>query len=170
MKHCLFNLLAGLSLLLCVATVVIWIASYLRVLQFAGTTSINTTVVNLKVTAFRGSNDLVWESGRPLSIGEKPELNLRMRYWYLSHIGLRLVYNPTVELPDQYRGRYLSIRFPSWMLALLAGVMPGFWIVRRRRTPIAEGLCRSCGYDLRATPERCPECGTIPTKPAKEPA
>ena len=61
--------------------------------------------------------------------------------------------------------RSLRLGISHWLAALLLAVPPALWLHRylqRRRTARA-GLCPSCGYDLRATPDRCPECGTIPS-------
>ena len=57
-----------------------------------------------------------------------------------------------------------TITAPLWMLALLGGLLPLVRLVMavRRSQALRRGHCTVCGYDLRATPERCPECGTIP--------
>jgi hypothetical protein len=52
---------------------------------------------------------------------------------------------------------------PHWLLALATGALPALWGTRRwcRRAKACAGLCSVCGYDLRASPTRCPECGTV---------
>ena len=56
-----------------------------------------------------------------------------------------------------------SLRVPYWsaVLALAVGPAARVYGVLRRARETRAGLCARCGYDLRATPERCPECGTV---------
>ena len=62
--------------------------------------------------------------------------------------------------PARETHRYICI--PFWLVALATLAFPAARSVRRRslRHRNAQlGLCHACGYDLRASPERCPECG-----------
>ena len=68
---------------------------------------------------------------------------------------------------DQWHRRLdVPIRsVPFWPLAAVTAVGPALWAatgVRRwriRRWRLAANLCPVCGFDLRATRDRCPECG-----------
>lgn len=55
----------------------------------------------------------------------------------------------------------LEIRMPLWPIALVTAILPAVWARRYMRRPRLNrpGCCRTCGYDLRGSPERCPECG-----------
>jgi len=57
------------------------------------------------------------------------------------------------------------VAIPDWFVAATLLILPTSQVagrMRRRRRRNQTGLCQSCGYDLRATPDRCPECGVVP--------
>ncbi|MGE5609439.1 MAG: hypothetical protein ACM359_09305 [Bacillota bacterium] len=59
---------------------------------------------------------------------------------------------------------YLSWSTTGWFLAI---IIPAYVVLafvedarQRRRHVEFKGYCLQCGYDLRASKVRCPECGT----------
>lgn len=54
--------------------------------------------------------------------------------------------------------------FECWcphLLVVIAGAATAVVLFHRRQATVRLGACLGCGYDLRATPERCPECGLL---------
>ncbi len=68
-------------------------------------------------------------------------------YWYFPRI--------------QINSRVTNVILPFWIPILVFGPSLAFMYlpVRRRRKRKKLGLCVKCGYDLRASKDRCPECG-----------
>jgi hypothetical protein len=59
-----------------------------------------------------------------------------------------------------WRTRFVAVHFGT-MQTILAGAMAVILLRAFRRRRWGPGFCHQCGYDLRATHDRCPECGTV---------
>lgn len=58
-----------------------------------------------------------------------------------------------------------EVKISYWMAMLITALLPGVWLRRAMQSKQPpSGLCKKCGYDLRATPGRCPECGNFAAK------
>ena len=153
MKCCLLNLLTALSLLLCVAAAGMWVRSYwaldTRTWQRAGGGKI------LWMSAEGGAAVVAWppmkseELATPSAGGARVVTFLDFA-WETDRYGAKLV-------------RTLVV--PYWFPTLACALLPVLrartaWKARAKASRERAGLCPACGYDLRATPGRCPECGT----------
>ena len=167
MTRRLLNLLTGLSLLLCVAVVALWVRSYRTAATFDWW-SVGTGGVEFRVrgaTARAGSVGFYVADYPPgLCRGSYPLHYHRSRTEGNSRPARRklgFAVERSSPAPGQTDVVWRAWRVPFWFLLLASALAPA----RRAARGISEarlrrrGLCPACGYDLRATPGRCPECG-----------
>jgi len=86
--------------------------------------------------------------------------------WTIStHAGQGTGSHNSMAYTERYRALLVSLGFVTLLCStpLIARAIQIHRAQRRARV----GTCRECGYDLRATPQRCPECGAIPTMHAE---
>ena len=133
MTRRLLNLMTALSLLLCVAVVALGVRSYW---------------VNDRLLFPR-------PSGLGVAIlSERGEITVLA---FGDHDSVTKTTSVATAVPP--------IVLSHFVLLIPAAVIPFFWAIchtrwwRKRKGRMSAGHCPFCGYDLRATPGGCPECG-----------
>jgi hypothetical protein len=92
------------------------------------------------------------------------------RYVRFEHRRVERTHNEWWAPPRIYftfRGPQFQLHLPYLYLIALTAIPPAVWLRRiphrRRLKRLSQGHCPNCGYDLRRTPGRCSECGTLVT-------
>jgi hypothetical protein len=176
----LLNLLTALSLLLCVAACVLWMRSYSARDQWAYRwRDVSADADTFGACSLDSLGGQLWFGywWQDNSYLRRPHEGLSAEAW---HVGSVQQSAPHFPRPDAVRPLVWRFGFgwtrqgtsrtdggrgvivPHWLLLMLLAAPAALALARRRRRSAcrATAVCMRCGYDLRATPDRCPECGT----------
>jgi hypothetical protein len=150
-----FNIMAAMSLFLCVTGAALWVRSYWVVDNIAwngarAAITLSTSDCTLEIWHLSGRLDICDGWSHTSSPNDRPEY---IWGWY------------EFRTDGQFK-----IAIPFWLICLVTAFHFATWMIvrrihrwrRARRSAHPGSLCSMCSYDLRATPERCPECGTAP--------
>jgi hypothetical protein len=166
-----------ISLLLCVASGVLWVRSYReidRILWEPAAKICRSYVCD----SGHGVLRLQWSTEqRPAETTRFGHLALPavrgygqfFRGWVDKHTWNGFAWRSTyVRDPNGvFDSSSFELVLPQGFILLCLALLPGIVLYRTlRNIRKRSGRCVTCGYDLRATPDRCPECGTVPSVPA----
>lgn len=162
-RSTLGNIIVGLSLLLCLVTTWLWIQSY-QIGYIVEHVSRDLQVGDnrgWKLWSARG--EVQWNRGYPagetlesgpgrFSAKRRPASFVSFEAWADKSL-------------NEGRGMWGRVSYSTIVLifsVVFGSILVLRWLRYRRITNARRiNLCQICGYDLRATPDRCPECGTI---------
>jgi hypothetical protein len=167
MKRRLLNLTALFSLVLCVATVVMWVRSH-RCSNFVGWYSpaasrqfgavTNCGQLILVLHAFpkppHSTNQFFTEQRTADASISRVSGWVTSAGWAREFGPFGIGWSPG---PSGFTRHVITVPLAFIVVVLMVLPVVAARARLRRRFP---GQCAKCGYDLRATPDRCPECGT----------
>jgi hypothetical protein len=179
MARRLFTLLSALSLLLCVGTCVLWVSSHVRPtwhIHVPAPATMNYRVLDLEhgylavYTVYPLATD---PAAATAAFPDYPHAvddggwNAMGLHWRQERV---MLLHPRDRKIVVILHRSTHFYFRLGLPLLLSAVLPAWWLIQNRklsREKRRKGICRVCGYDLRATPDRCPECGMLPAPKMK---
>ena len=173
----LFTILSVVSLILCLATIALWVGSYWRedALTLTRASPIEKYRKVFQIRSSCGGVRITYDRDRMYYLDSRlgwrhdgsPSSSRTYPYWFAGSpqqkfkmLGFQLFVADWTDSGGPKRS--IGFLAPWFAIALVLSVLPSVWLfaMLRSRRRARAGLCPRCGYDLRATPERFPECGT----------
>jgi hypothetical protein len=162
-----FNLAAAASLVMCAGTLAFWVRGNHKGLKVSLVITRPTERYAYSASTELGSLEFSYYSN-PTGMTLPPRVSWEWYEWMpradaVAHLRLGFGRGRIFGVPPA-GGAWIAL--PWWIMAVsLAGI--SIMLLLNGRPRKRPGLRCSCGYDLRASPDRCPECGRLVRVEAK---
>jgi len=101
------------------------------------------------------------QENAPIVPTRRPRLNLLPIGLYGTVLALITLSVPVMRFVFGSRAGFMWLVLLTPSLALGALAIYGAYCTRRKNDRRRKGQCTRCGYDLRGSTDRCPECGKL---------